>query len=196
MKNIDNLIHPTAIIDRGASIGVGTRVWHWTHIMKNARIGKNCVVGQNVYVGSKAFIGDNVKIQNNVSIYDKVVIEKNVFCGPSAVFTNIKNPRAFIDRKGQYMKTLVKEGATIGANVTIVCGVTIGKYSLIGAGSLVSKDVKPFSLEVGNPSKQIGWVSRNGKKLRLPMDGDAEQICKFSQKKYILKKNKLFERDI
>ena len=120
MKNIDNLIHPTAIIDRGASIGVGTRVWHWTHIMKNARIGKNCVVGQNVYVGSKAFIGDNVKIQNNVSIYDKVVIEKNVFCGPSAVFTNIKNPRAFIDRKGQYMKTLVKEGATIGEIVEVM----------------------------------------------------------------------------
>ena len=196
MKNKENLIHSTSIIEQGATIGFGTRIWHWTHIMKNANIGKNCILGQNVFVGSRAVIGDNVKIQNNVSIYDKVIIEKNVFCGPSAVFTNIKNPRSLVDRKDQFMKTLVKEGATIGANATIICGVTIGRYSLIGAGSLVSKDIKPFSLVVGNPSKQIGWVSRYGIKLRLPLFGEGEQICKFSQKKYILKKYNLFERRV
>ena len=154
--------HETACIDTGATIGKGTKIWHFCHVMKDAAIGENCVLGQNVYVGSQARIGNRVKVQNNVSIYDAVIIEDDVFCGPSCVFTNVVNPRSFVERKDQYHLTLVKKGASIGANATLVCGVTIGEYALIGAGAVVTKDVKPYAVMVGVPAIQKGWVSRSG----------------------------------
>ncbi|MCE2991720.1 MAG: N-acetyltransferase [Candidatus Jidaibacter sp.] len=168
-------IHPTAIVDEGAKVGEGTKVWHWTHVSSGAVVGDQCVLGQNVYVGSKAFIGNNVKVQNNVSIYDSVVIEDDVFCGPSMVFTNVINPRAFVERKDEYKITKVCKGAAIGANATIVCGVTLGTYCMIGAGAVVTKDVKPHALVVGVPGKQVGWVSHAGeilgKDLICPKEG-------------------------
>ena len=160
-----NFIHPTAIVDDGASIGEDTKIWHWTHVSSGAIVGAKCVLGQNVYVGGKAVIGNNVKIQNNVSIYDSVVIEDDVFCGPSMVFTNVINPRAFIERKDEYKITRIGLGASIGANATIICGVTLGKYCLIGAGAVVTRDVKPHALVVGVPGKSIGWVSHAGEVL-------------------------------
>ncbi|MBP7507636.1 MAG: N-acetyltransferase [Prolixibacteraceae bacterium] len=163
MGNPENYYsHETAVIDFGAIIGKGTKIWHFTHIMSGAKIGNNCSLGQNVYVGSRAIIGNNVKIQNNVSIYDAVEISDDVFCGPSCVFTNVINPRAAILRKNEYKVTKVEKGVTIGANATIVCGITLGCYSFIGAGAVVTKDVKPFALMTGVPAKQKGWVSRNG----------------------------------
>ncbi|MCX8059020.1 MAG: N-acetyltransferase [Spirochaetes bacterium] len=159
-------VHESSYIDAGSYIGTGTRVWHFSHIMSGARIGKNCSIGQNVNIGSKAIIGNGVKIQNNVSVYDDVVLEDDVFCGPSMVFTNVINPRAFIERKHEYRKTLVKKGASIGANATIVCGVTIGDYAFIGAGAVVVKDVPSFALMVGVPAKQIGWVCKCGVTLQ------------------------------
>ncbi len=168
-------IHPTAVVDEGAKIGDGTKIWHFSHIMSGAKIGRNCVIGQNVFVGKKAVIGNNVKIQNNVSVYDEVIIEDDVFCGPSMVFTNVINPRAFIERKHEFKKTLVKKGATIGANATIVCGITIGEYAFIGAGAVVVKDVKPYALVVGVPAKQIGWVCKCG--VTLKFDKDNHAIC-------------------
>lgn len=159
-------IHESAYVDEGVEIGNKTRIWHFTHIMKNAKIGKNCSIGQNVNIGSKAIIGNNVKIQNNVSVYDDVILEDDVFCGPSMVFTNVINPRAFIERKDQYKTTLVKKGAAIGANATIVCGVTLGEYCFIGAGAVVTKDVKKYALMVGVPAKQIGWVCKCGVTLK------------------------------
>ena len=169
--------HETAIIDQGASIGDDTKIWHWAHVCSGAEIGKNCSLGQNVFVGNKVNIGDNVKIQNNVSVYDNVTLEKGVFCGPSMVFTNVYNPRSLVSRKDEYMDTLVKEGATLGANCTIVCGIKIGKYAFIGAGSVVTKDIPDFALVVGNPAKQIGWMSHFGEKLDLPLTGNGETIC-------------------
>lgn len=151
-------IHPTAIVDEPAKIGEGTKIWHFTHIMPGAKIGKNCVIGQNVFIASGAIIGNNVKIQNNVSIYDGVILEDNVFCGPSMVFTNVFNPRSFISRRDKLRKTLVKKGATIGANATIICGNTIGEYAFIGAGSVITKDVPDYALIYGNPGKVKGWV--------------------------------------
>lgn len=152
-------IHESSYVDDGASIGEGSKIWHFCHVMPGARIGENCVLGQNVNVGSKAVIGNGVKIQNNVSIYDDVIIEDDVFLGPSCVFTNVINPRAFVERKNEYKKTVVKKGASIGANATIICGVTIGEYALVGAGSVVTKDVPPYALVYGNPARQHGFVN-------------------------------------
>ncbi len=179
--------HESVYIDDGAEIGEGSRIWHFSHICSNAKIGSHCILGQNIYVGSKAVIGNNVKIQNNVSIYDNVKLENDVFCGPSVVFTNVHNPRAFIDRKQEYMPTLVKQGASLGANSTIRCGVTIGQYSFVGAGAVVLEDIKDFALVVGNPGKQIGWISKHGEKLALPLEGDAEETCPHGGETYVLK---------
>jgi UDP-2-acetamido-3-amino-2,3-dideoxy-glucuronate N-acetyltransferase len=154
--------HPTAVIDKGASIGKGTRIWHFSHIMERAIVGENCNIGQNVVISSGAILGNNVKVQNNVSIYTGVVCEDDVFLGPSCVFTNVINPRSFISRREEFQSTLVKKGASIGANATIICGITIGEYALIGAGAVVTKDVPPYALIAGNPGKQMGWVDKEG----------------------------------
>ncbi|HEX5757312.1 MAG TPA: UDP-2-acetamido-3-amino-2,3-dideoxy-D-glucuronate N-acetyltransferase, partial [Arenimonas sp.] len=166
--------HPSAIVDEGAQIGEGSRVWHFVHVCAGARIGKGVSLGQNVFVGNKVVIGDHCKIQNNVSVYDNVTLEEGVFCGPSMVFTNVYNPRSLIERKDQYRDTLVKRGATLGANCTIVCGVTIGEFAFIGAGAVVNKDVPAYALMVGVPAKQIGWMSEFGEQLDLPLRGEAE----------------------
>lgn len=169
-------IHPTALVDEGAQIGAETKIWHFSHVMAGAQIGERCVLGQNVYVGARAIVGNGVKIQNNVSLYDAVILEDDVFCGPSCVFTNVVNPRSFIERKTNYHETRVKRGATIGANATVICGVTLGEYCLIGAGAVVTKDVKPYALMVGVPAKQTGWVSRAGivldQSLKCPETGE------------------------
>jgi UDP-2-acetamido-3-amino-2,3-dideoxy-glucuronate N-acetyltransferase len=172
--------HETAVIDDGAIIGNGTKIWHFCHIMSGAVIGENCSLGQNVYVGGKAIVGNNVKIQNNVSVYDSVEISDDVFCGPSCVFTNVINPRANVNRKAEYLKTRVENGVTIGANATIICGVTLGKFSFIGAGAVVTKSVKPFALMTGIPARQTGWVSYSGVKL------DAGLVCPETGKKFKL----------
>lgn len=169
--------HETAIVDEGAQIGEGTRVWHWVHVCGQAVIGSKCSLGQNVFIGNKVFIGNNVKIQNNVSVYDNVTLEDDVFCGPSMVFTNVYNPRSAVTRKDEYRDTLVKRGATLGANCTIVCGVTIGEYAFVGAGSVINKDVPAFALMVGVPAKQIGWMSRFGERIDLPLKGDGNYTC-------------------
>lgn len=170
-------VHDTAIIDQGAVIGDGTRIWHWAHICGGAEIGKHCSFGQNVFVGNDVKIGNNVKVQNNVSIYDSVYLEDDVFCGPSMVFTNVYNPRSHVLRKHEYKRTLVRKGASIGANATIVCGVVIGEYAFIGAGSVVKNDVKSYAIMVGVPARQIGWMSRHGAKLDLPLVGKGIAIC-------------------
>lgn len=170
-------IHPTAIVDEGATIGDGTRIWHWTHVCGSARIGHDCSLGQNVFVGNRVAIGNNVKIQNNVSVYDNVTLEDDVFCGPSMVFTNVYNPRSAVSRKDEYRNTVIRRGATLGANCTIVCGNTVGEYAFIGAGAVVNRDVKPYALMVGVPARQIGWVSRHGEKLDLPLSGEGEATC-------------------
>lgn len=178
--NPDFYAHPTACIDDGANLGPGTKVWHFCHVAAGARIGANCVLGQNVYVGGKAVIGNGVKIQNNVSLYDEVMLEDDVFCGPSCVFTNVKNPRAFIERKTEFQPTRVKKGATIGANATIVCGITVGAWAMIGAGAVVTADVADFALMTGVPARQTGWVSRSGRllgqSLRCPETGEQYQL--------------------
>ena len=179
-------IHPSAIIDEGAQIGDGSRVWHFSHICSGARIGMKCSLGQNVFVGNDVVIGHNVKIQNNVSVYDAVTIEDDVFCGPSMVFTNVYNPRSAVTRKDEYRKTLIKRGATLGANSTIVCGITVGEYAFVGAGALINKDVPDFALVLGVPSKHIGWMSRFGERLDLPLKGNADTICPKTNEKYIL----------
>lgn len=184
-------IHPSAIIDKGATIGEQTSVWHWAHICSNAKIGERCSLGQNVFVGNDVEIGDNVKIQNNVSVYDAVKIEDDVFCGPSMVFTNVYNPRAFIPRKQEYKRTIVRKGATLGANCTIMCGVEIGQFSFVGAGALVLESVKPFALVVGVPAKQVGWMSRFGEKLSLPLSGDGFASCPRTGEVYKLKDSSL-----
>jgi len=158
-------VHPTAIIDEGAQIGNGSRIWHWVHICGKAKIGNDCSFGQNVFVGNDVIIGDNCKVQNNVSIYDSVKLEDDVFCGPSMVFTNVYNPRSAIERKNEYRQTLVKKGTTIGANATIVCGVILGEYCFVAAGAVINKDVKPFALMAGVPAKQIGWMNVHGERV-------------------------------
>ncbi len=169
--------HETAIVDDGAQIGEGSRVWHFVHVCGGAKIGQGVSLGQNVFVGNKVVIGDHCKVQNNVSVYDNVTLEEGVFCGPSMVFTNVYNPRSLIERKDQYRNTLVKKGATLGANCTIVCGVTIGEYSFVGAGAVINKDVPAYALMVGVPAKQIGWMSEFGEQLDLPLTGNAESVC-------------------
>jgi UDP-2-acetamido-3-amino-2,3-dideoxy-glucuronate N-acetyltransferase len=181
--------HETAVIDEGCQIGEGTKIWHFSHIMKNSIIGQHCNIGQNVVVSPDVVLGNKVKVQNNVSIYTGVICEDEVFLGPSMVFTNISNPRSAIIRRDQYEKTRVKKGASIGANATIVCGHDIGEYAFIGAGAVVVKDVKPYALVVGNPSRQIGWMSEYGH--RLQFDGQGIAYCPESNEKYILENNEV-----
>lgn len=169
--------HETAIIDEGAAIGDGTRIWHWVHVCSGAKIGKGCSIGQNVFIGDKALIGNNVKIQNNVSIYDGVELEDDVFCGPSMVFTNVINPRSHISRKHEFRDTIVRKGATIGANATILCGNTIGRYAMIGAGAVVTKDIPDFALVIGSPAKRVGWVCQCGVKLATDEGSVTCAVC-------------------
>lgn len=178
--------HESAIVDEGAQIGEGSRVWHFVHVCSGAKIGDKVSLGQNVFVGNKVVIGNQCKIQNNVSIYDNVILEDGVFCGPSMVFTNVYNPRSLIERKDEYLTTLVKRGATLGANCTIVCGITIGEFAFVGAGAVVNKDVKPYALMVGVPAIQIGWMSEYGEKLPLPVSGDGNAVCEHTQQRYSL----------
>jgi UDP-2-acetamido-2-deoxy-ribo-hexuluronate aminotransferase len=180
-------IHPSAIVDEGAILGEGTRVWHFAHVCGGARIGRGCSLGQNVFVGNEVVIGNNVRIQNNVSVYDAVTIEDDAFCGPSMVFTNVYNPRSAIPRKDQYRPTLVRRGATLGANSTIVCGATVGQYAFVAAGAVVNRDVPDFALMAGVPARQIGWMSRFGERLDLPLRGDAETTCPHTGERYVLK---------
>jgi UDP-2-acetamido-3-amino-2,3-dideoxy-glucuronate N-acetyltransferase len=182
---MNDLIHPTAIIDTGAKIGLGTRVWHWVHICgRNVRIGENCSFGQGVYVGNDVEIGRNVRVQNNVSIYDQVTLEDDVFCGPSMVFTNVLNPRAHIPRKNEYQKTLVRRGATIGANATIVCGVEIGEYAFIGAGAVVTKSVPAYALMLGVPAERRGWFCSCGVGLRERGESQYRISCELCESEY------------
>ncbi|MGB1458468.1 DapH/DapD/GlmU-related protein [Spongiibacter marinus] len=183
---MDYQVHPSAIVDEGAKIGAGSRVWHFAHVCGGARIGKNVSMGQNVFIGNKVTIADNCKIQNNVSVYDNVHLEEGVFCGPSMVFTNVYNPRSLIERKDEYRDTLVKKGATLGANCTIVCGVTVGAYSFVGAGAVINKDVPSYALVVGVPGKQIGWMSEFGEQLDLPVTGNGEARCQHTAAIYRL----------
>ena len=179
-------VHSTAIIDDGAQIGAGSRVWHFVHVCSGAKIGKGVSLGQNVFVGNKVVIGDCCKVQNNVSVYDNVTLEEGVFCGPSMVFTNVYNPRSLIERKNEYRDTLVKIGATLGANSTIVCGVTIGAHAFVGAGAVVQKDVPDFALVVGVPARQIGWMSAYGERLDLPVTGEGVAVCPYTGDRYRL----------
>jgi UDP-2-acetamido-3-amino-2,3-dideoxy-glucuronate N-acetyltransferase len=180
-------IHPTAIVDEGALVGDGTRIWHWVHVSGKAVIGRGCSLGQNVYVGNRVRIGNNVKIQNNVSVYDNVTLEDDVFCGPSMVFTNVYNPRSAVMRKDEYRDTLIKRGATLGANCTIVCGVVIGENAFVGAGTVINRDVPAFALMVGVPGRQIGWMSRFGERLSLPLTGSGEATCPHTGDRYVLR---------
>ncbi len=181
-------IHPSAIVDPGARLGAGTQVWHFAHVCAGATVGSACSLGQNVFIGNDVVIGNGVKIQNNVSVYDAVTIEDEVFCGPSMVFTNVFNPRAAVVRKHQYRRTLVRRGATIGANATIVCGVTIGQHAFIAAGAVVTRDVPAFALMAGVPARQTGWISRHGERLPLPLGGPAQAECPHTGELYVLAK--------
>jgi UDP-2-acetamido-3-amino-2,3-dideoxy-glucuronate N-acetyltransferase len=181
------MIHPSAIVDEGAQLGAGTHVWHFAHVCAGARIGAGCSLGQGVYVGNDVSIGRNVKIQNQVSVYDAVTLEDDVFCGPSMVFTNVHNPRSAVARKSEYRPTLVRRGATLGANCTIVCGTTIGRHAFIGAGAVVSRDVPDHALMVGVPARQIGWMSRHGERLALPLQGDGAAACPATGERYLLR---------
>ena len=187
----DPVIHPSAIVDAGATIGSDTRVWHWVHVCGGAVIGSRCSLGQNVFVGNRVRIGDNVKIQNNVSVYDNVTLEDDVSCGPSMVFTNVYNPRSAVYRKDEYRDTLVRRGATLGANCTIVCGVEIGEYAFVGAGAVVNRDVPAFALMLGVPARQAGWMSRFGERLPLGMEGAGEWTCPHTGDRYRLDHGRL-----
>lgn len=184
-------VHPSAIVDTGAQIGEGSRVWHWVHVCSGANIGRGVSLGQNVFVGNRVVIGDFCKVQNNVSVYDNVTLEEGVFCGPSMVFTNVYNPRSLIERKEEYRNTLVKKGATLGANCTIVCGATVGEYAFIGAGAVVNQDVKAYALMVGVPARQVGWMSEYGESLDLPLTGEAETTCPNTGHRYKLENGQL-----
>ena len=186
MNQSNYTVHPSAIVDEGAQIGEGSRVWHFAHVCAGARIGKGVSLGQNVFVGNKVVIGDKCKVQNNVSVYDNVTLEEGVFCGPSMVFTNVYNPRSLIERKSEYRDTLVKRGATLGANCTIVCGTTIGEFAFVGAGAVINKDVKPYALMVGVPARQVGWMSEYGEQIPLPVKGKGEYICPHTGTRYTL----------
>lgn len=183
-------VHPSAIVDEGAVLGDGCRVWHWVHISAGARIGSGCSFGQNVFVGNDVRIGDNVKVQNNVSVYDAVTLEDDVFCGPSMVFTNVYNPRSAVPRKAEYRRTLVRRGATLGANCTIVCGVTVGRHAFVGAGAVVNRDVPDFALMVGVPARHAGWMSRHGARLNLPLQGSGEANCPETGERYVLRSSR------
>jgi len=178
--------HDSAIVDDGAQIGEGSRIWHFVHVCSGAKIGKGVSLGQNVFVGNKVTIGDKCKIQNNVSVYDNVHLEEGVFCGPSMVFTNVYNPRSLIERKDEYRDTLVRKGATLGANCTIVCGVTLGEFSFVGAGAVINKDVPAYALMVGVPARQVGWMSEYGERLDLPVNGNGETVCAHTGSRYVL----------
>jgi UDP-2-acetamido-3-amino-2,3-dideoxy-glucuronate N-acetyltransferase len=179
-------VHPSAFVDEGAQIGEGSSIWHFVHVCGGAKIGKGVSLGQNVFVGNKVNIGDKCKIQNNVSVYDNVTLEEGVFCGPSMVFTNVYNPRSLFERKKEYRDTLIKKGATLGANCTIVCGTTVGEYAFVGAGAVINKDVKPYALMVGVPARQIGWMSEYGEQIDLPLEGQAKTACQHTGDLYIL----------
>lgn len=179
-------IHPSAIVDDGAHIGEGSRIWHFVHVCSGAKIGKGVSLGQNVFVGNQVTIGDRCKVQNNVSVYDNVILEEGVFCGPSMVFTNVHNPRALIERKNEYRNTLIKKGVTLGANCTVVCGITIGEYAFVGAGAVVNKDVKPYALMVGVPARQVGWMSQFGEQIPLPLRGQGSVTCPHTGATYTL----------
>ena len=189
-------IHSTAIVDKGAKIGDGSRVWHFVHICSGAEIGKDVSLGQNVFVGNKVFIGDKCKVQNNVSVYDNVHLEEGVFCGPSMVFTNVVNPRSLIERKDEFKNTLIKKGASLGANCTILCGLIIGKFAFIGAGAVVNNDVPDFALMVGVPAKQIGWMSEYGEQLDLPLYGNSQTTCKHSGEIYYINNNQVSKKAV
>ena len=179
-------VHPSAIVDPGAQLGAGTRVWHFVHVCAGARIGERCSLGQNVFVGNRVTIGNNVKIQNNVSVYDNVTLEDDVFCGPSMVFTNVYNPRSAVTRKDEYRDTVVRRGATLGANCTVVCGITVGEHAFVAAGAVVNRDVKPFALVAGVPARQIGWMSAFGERVPLPLSGSGEHTCRHTGDRYRL----------
>ena len=184
-------VHQTAIVEEGAKVGANSKIWHWTHVCAGAEIGSEVSLGQNVYVANKVIIGNRCKIQNNVSIYDNVYLDEGVFCGPSMVFTNVYNPRSLISRKDEYKDTFIKKGVTLGANCTIICGITIEKFAFVAAGAVVNKDVPAYALMAGVPAKQIGWMSEYGEKLNLPVSGNAETVCKHSGQKYFLNNDKL-----
>jgi UDP-2-acetamido-3-amino-2,3-dideoxy-glucuronate N-acetyltransferase len=185
--DISSFVHPTAIMDEGSKIGKGVKIWHFCHFMPDCIIGDNCVIGQNVFIGNKVVLGNNVHVQNNVSLYEGVICDDDVFIGPSVVFTNIKNPRSAIDRKNQFLKTYIGKGASLGANSTIICGNEIGPYALIGAGSVITKNIAPYALVKGNPGKQNGWVSEYGHRLNFDKEGKA--ICSESKEVYLLENN-------
>ena len=179
-------IHPSAIVDDGATLGEGSRVWHFVHVCAQAVIGRGVSLGQNVFVGNRVTIGNDCKIQNNVSVYDNVTLEDGVFCGPSMVFTNVYNPRSFVERKNEYRNTLVRQGATLGANCTIVCGVEIGAFAFVGAGAVVNRSVPDFALILGVPGKQVGWMSKYGEQIPLPVDGEGSYVCPHTGERYVL----------
>ena len=178
--------HPSAVVDEGAQLGEGSKVWHFAHVCAGARIGANCSFGQGVFVGNDVVIGDNVRVQNQVSVYDAVTLEDDVFCGPSMVFTNVLNPRAAVQRKNEYRRTLVQRGATLGANCTLVCGNTIGAYAFVGAGAVVTADVPAFALVVGVPARRIGWMSQHGERMALPASGQGQALCPATGERYVL----------
>ena len=184
-------VHQTAIVEEGAKIGANSKIWHWTHVCAGAEIGSEVSLGQNVYVANKVIIGNRCKIQNNVSIYDNVYLDEGVFCGPSMVFTNVYNPRSLISRKDEYKDTFIKKGVTLGANSTIICGITIEKFAFVAAGAVINKDVPAYALMAGVPARQIGWMSEYGEKLNLPISGYAETTCKHTGQKYVLKNDQL-----
>lgn len=188
-------VHESSYIDDAVLIGKGTKIWHFSHILTASEIGENCNIGQNVVIGPRVKVGKGCKIQNNISLYEGITLEDYVFCGPSMVFTNVHNPRAEIKKMDQLRHTLVKKGVTIGANATIICGITIGEYAFIGAGAVVNRDVKPFALMVGNPAKQIGWMSRYGVRLDLPLSGKGSTICPETGEKYILENAICFQEE-
>ncbi len=191
MTGMTHYQHPSAIVDDGAQIGEGSRVWHFVHVCGGARIGKGVSLGQNVFVGNKVVIGDNCKVQNNVSVYDNVTLEEGVFCGPSMVFTNVYNPRSMIERKNEYRNTLIEKGATLGANCTIICGVTIGQFAFVGAGAVVNKNIQAYALVVGVPARHIGWMSEFGEQLNLPPTGHGEAQCPNDGARYVLVGNQV-----
>ncbi len=188
---VDYFVHETAIVDDGAEIGEGSRVWHWVHVCGGAKIGKNVSLGQGVFVGNQVEIGDSCKVQNHVSIYDNVYLEEGVFCGPSMVFTNVYNPRSLVERKDEYRNTYVRRGATLGANCTIVCGIEVGCFAFIAAGAVINRNVPDFALMAGVPARQIGWMSEHGERLNLPLEGDADAVCAATGTRYLLRDGRL-----